>query len=232
MLEITWNTYVFRRDLRWFGCAFSYEKGAYLWKETQELIQFCSDKWLQFVKTDDVVLDESFAVQQKNIKAQQRADKYRDRALNYENKAEHTVISQHERDFLVLAEPIKVGHYSEWRHRHLIKKSQRTMDKQMELYNKSNEAERKAEYRENKKFYTEDEKKAKKEKAMKIRKLAEDLRKKEYNVWGVYVWRHTSGTIQKINNKTVILVSGWKRDIAYSKDFDDYIKRVRLEHKI
>lgn len=50
------------------------------------------------------------------------------------------------KDFLVLAEPIKIGHHSEKRHRALIERNHARMDKSMELQKKANQHQSKAEY--------------------------------------------------------------------------------------
>ena len=54
------------------------------------------------------------------------------------------------RDFLALAEPIKVGHHSEKRHRALIERNHRRMDKSMELKEKAQQHQYKSEYWESK----------------------------------------------------------------------------------
>lgn len=205
----------------------------YISHHNEEIIDFCIKHDLKFENYDrDIVLDEKWEVEQQNIRAKRKAEKYQTRAETLEVKAEQTTISQHESDFLSLWEPIKVWHHSEGRHRRLLERTRRTMDKQHELYEKSSEAERKAKYRENKKFYTEDEKKQKKERAKKIRELAEQLRIKDHSVWWIYSWRHTGDKIiRKINAKTVCLEWWWKWEIAYSKDFDLYLKKARDEVK-
>lgn len=229
MLQVKWNTYPYRRELRWFWLVFSYEEKAYVWnKDSEELIQFCKDKWLVLIYFDEAIeLDEAYIVKQKNIKAQQKAEKYKARAVGLEQQAEATTISQHERDFLVLWEPIKVGHHSESRHRKLIERSRRKMDKQHELYEKSSEAEGKADYRANKKFYTEDEKKQRKERAKQIREKAEEMWREKHHIGEEYVGWHTSWIIRKINKKTVNLVWWWMREIAYAKDFDLFLKQAQ-----
>lgn len=232
MLQITWNTYPFKRELYKSGCRFDYEKKAYIWPDTNEIRVFCENRKLEITEIADIDIWEEFEVQQQNLRAEKRAEKYRKRAENYNEKADQTDISQQERDFLLLWEPIKVGHHSERRHRKLIEKSNRTMDKKMEFYNKSEEAEWKAEYRENRKFYTKAEKEERKNRAKTIRTLAEKLRISEHKIWDTYLGWHTTWTIEKINNKTVRLVNWGMRDIAYSQDRDSYVKRVREEHKI
>lgn len=54
--------------------------------------------------------------------------------------------SQEWRDFLALAEPIKVWHHSEKKHRALIERNSKRMDKSMELNNKASEQLDRAEY--------------------------------------------------------------------------------------
>ena len=72
--------------------------------------------------------------------------KRREWAESQENKStKYFEASQEGRDFLVLAEPIKIGHHSEKRHRALIERNSKRMDKCLEHYKKSEEHEVKAE---------------------------------------------------------------------------------------
>lgn len=228
MLKITWNTYLLRRELWVLGCKFSYEEKAWLSNHNEEIIDFCIKNNLQFDNYEkEIELWEAFEIQQKNIRAVQRAERYRERAWFLEQKAENTTIPQHERDFLSLAEPVKIWHHSEWRHRRLLERSRRKMDKQHELYEKSNEAEKKADYRANKKFYTEEEKTQKKQRAKQWREKAEQLRIENHKIGDMYDWRHCSGIIKKINAKSVILETWSKLDIWYAKDFGQYLQKAK-----
>lgn len=79
--------------------------------------------------------------------AKKRAEKYFNAALNSENKStEYYKKSNKDSDFLSLAEPIKVGHHSEKRHRKIIEQVNNNMGKCVELSNKAKEQESKSEY--------------------------------------------------------------------------------------
>jgi len=227
MLKITWNTYPYRRDLRWLWCSFDYEQKAYIWKETEILCYFIADHWLQSCEIDDIELWEEFEVKQKNIRAGQRAEKYRNKASKFNKKAWESELSKHESDFLSLAEPVKIWHHSEWRHRKLLEKSRKKMDKKIENWNKADEMNDKAEYWEDQKYFTKAEKQAKKERLKLVRDKAEEIRRNYYKVWDEYKWWHTSWRIIKINKKTVKLDWWSKREIAYSQDFDKYLKKAK-----
>jgi len=83
--------------------------------------------------------------------AERKAEKYSNASQNSISKSNERInAAQEGRDFLVLAEPIKVGHHSEKRHRALIERNNNRMDKAMEYYNKAEEQKRKAEYWESK----------------------------------------------------------------------------------
>ena len=83
--------------------------------------------------------------------AERKAEKYQNSSANHNKKSDqYYQASQEGKDFLSLAEPIKVGHHSEKRHRALIERNSNRMDKSMESYNKAQEAARKAEYWESK----------------------------------------------------------------------------------
>lgn len=237
MLKITWDTYPLRRHLAIYWAKFSYEDKCYLSNHNEEIIDFCIKHELKFENYDkDMVLDEKWEIEQKNLRAKQKAEKYINRAKNYETKWDNEQLWQYERDFLVLAEPVKIWHHSEWRHRKLLERSRRKMDKQHEFYKKSNELEWKAKYREKKVYKTKEDKEIKRE-LLKIKvNRALELRRNKYKVGDQYIWRHYNWFIEKINNKSVIIKvnnSWWslKININYSKDFDLYLKMANDEIK-
>lgn len=79
--------------------------------------------------------------------AQRKAEKYSNSAANHRTKSnEYCNAAQEGRDFLVLGEPIKVGHHSEKRHRALLERNWNRMGKSVELAEKAKIAEQKAEY--------------------------------------------------------------------------------------
>lgn len=83
--------------------------------------------------------------------AQHKAERYSNSAQNNMAKSEERLkASQEGRDFLVLGEPIKVGHHSEKRHRALIERNWNRMEKSVELAEKAQLAESKAGYWANK----------------------------------------------------------------------------------
>lgn len=79
--------------------------------------------------------------------AERKAEKYNNSALkNIAKSNEKWEQSQEGKDFLSLAEPIKIGHSSEKRHRALIERNRNRMAKAVEFENKAKEQQRKAEY--------------------------------------------------------------------------------------
>ncbi len=83
--------------------------------------------------------------------AERKAEKYNNSALkNIAKSNEKWEQSQEGKDFLSLAEPIKIGHSSEKRHRALIERNRNRMAKAVEFENKAKEQIAKAEYWENK----------------------------------------------------------------------------------
>lgn len=70
--------------------------------------------------------------------AQQKAERYQGYADNAMNRSEHYCEAANEgREFLSLGEPIKIGHHSEKRHRALIERNARRMDKSVEEIRKA-----------------------------------------------------------------------------------------------
>lgn len=79
--------------------------------------------------------------------AQRKAEKYSNSAANHRTKSnEYCNAAQEGRDFLVLGEPIKIGHHSEKRHRALLERNWNRMGKSVEFAEKAKEAEQKAKY--------------------------------------------------------------------------------------
>lgn len=79
--------------------------------------------------------------------AKKRAAKYENAALRSDSKStEYWQKSNKDKDFLSLAEPIKVGHHSEKRHRRIIEQAQNNMRKSVEFADKVEEQKSKAEY--------------------------------------------------------------------------------------
>lgn len=79
--------------------------------------------------------------------AQKRLEKLEGYAANADAKSNQAWEASHEgRDFLSLGEPIKVGHHSENRHRALIERNHRRMDKSVELSDKAEQYRQRAEY--------------------------------------------------------------------------------------
>ena len=79
--------------------------------------------------------------------AKRKAEKYETLADNREAKSnEWYQKSQEGRDFLVLAEPIKIGHHSEHRHRALIERNHNRMGNSVKEAEKAKEYQAKADY--------------------------------------------------------------------------------------
>jgi hypothetical protein len=83
--------------------------------------------------------------------AERKAEKYNNASSNSTKRSnEYFNAAQEGREFLILGEPIKVGHHSEKRHRALIERNNNRMEKMLEYSNKAAEQQRKAEYWESK----------------------------------------------------------------------------------
>jgi hypothetical protein len=83
--------------------------------------------------------------------ARKKAERYQKWAGARENKStEYYEASQEGKDFLALAEPIKIGHHSEKRHRALIERNYNRMAKSVENTKIAEQHESKAEYWESK----------------------------------------------------------------------------------
>ena len=83
--------------------------------------------------------------------AENKADKLNNCAINRENKSNEYVEASNEgREFLKMAEPIHVGHHSEKRHRALLERNQKRVERAIAEDKKAEEYKNRAEYWENK----------------------------------------------------------------------------------
>lgn len=83
--------------------------------------------------------------------AKNRAEKLQRAASNAENKSnKYWEAADEGKEFLSLAEPIKIGHHSEKSHRALIERNHRRMDKSVELSKEADKYKLRAEYWESK----------------------------------------------------------------------------------
>ena len=91
--------------------------------------------WYSIVKVEDQTY------------AERKAERYHNSTVNHMKKSNAYYEASNEgREFLSLGEPIKIGHHSEKRHRALIERNNRRMDKCVEFAGKAGAAESKAEY--------------------------------------------------------------------------------------
>ena len=80
-------------------------------------------------------------------RAKRKAERYNDWADSAQKKSDMFREASNEgKEFLVMAEPIKVGHHSEKRHRALIERNWERMGRSVEYADKAREHESKAEY--------------------------------------------------------------------------------------
>ena len=91
-----------------------------------------------------IVRADGYNVQER---AKAKAEKFQNWANSAQQKSnQYFEASQEGKDFLSLAEPIKIGHHSEKRHRALIERNWNRIGKSVEYSNKSDEHEQKAQY--------------------------------------------------------------------------------------
>lgn len=127
-------------------CEEEYNKGDIIVLETKygkevecEVYNFLSSK-------DNLFFYSIVKIEEMNY-AERKAEKYNNAANNSIKKSNESYeAAQESREFLSLAEPIKIGHHSEKRHRALIERNANRMDKCIEHANKAEEQQRKAEY--------------------------------------------------------------------------------------
>ena len=131
-------------------CEEEYEKGDIIQLETQYGKEVNCEVYNLIANANGKYFYSIVKIEEQTY-AERKAEKYSNASSNNINKSnERMNASQEGREFLSLGEPIKVGHHSEHRHRALIERNNKRMDKSMEYYNKAEEQKRKAEYWERK----------------------------------------------------------------------------------
>jgi len=91
-----------------------------------------------------IVREDGYNVQER---AKRKAERLQGAAINADKKSDsYWKASQEGKDFLSLAEPIKIGHHSEKRHRALIERNGKRMDKCVQFSKQSEEYEQRAKY--------------------------------------------------------------------------------------
>lgn len=80
-------------------------------------------------------------------RAKRKAEKHNDWSVNAEKRGmQHYEASQEGKDFLILAEPIKIGHHSEKRHRALIERNRKRMNNYISELKKAETHSKRAKY--------------------------------------------------------------------------------------
>jgi preprotein translocase subunit YajC len=131
---ITGKTYPLRRELRAAGCLFDRNEMGYI------VAASGADKALSIAKANGLEIADYTATAEQLTPAtgerlrairQDKQGRRRQRLIARAEAAERRAekhrnrVSPHERDFLSLMEPIKIGHHSEGRHRRLVEKAQK-----------------------------------------------------------------------------------------------------------
>lgn len=131
-------------------CEGEYEKGEIIQLETKHGKEVDCEVHNLVAKNSDKYFYSIVRIEELSY-AQRKAERYNNSSENHAKKSnDYLNKSQEGREFLSLGEPIKVGHYSEKRHRALIERNWNRMGKSVEYAEKAEESRRKAEYWENK----------------------------------------------------------------------------------
>lgn len=131
-------------------CERQYNKGDIIQLETKYGKEVCCTVY-NFLFSNGGFYYYSIVRNEEKSYAERKAEKYNTAASNFDNKSDNYYNASHESaEFLSLGEPIKVGHHSEKRHRALLERNAKRMDKCLEFSKKAEESKRRAEYWESK----------------------------------------------------------------------------------
>lgn len=131
-------------------CEEEHEKGEIIYLETKNGKEVECEVYNLILEKEGKYFYSILRTEDKSY-AERKAEKYSNAANgNIEKSNEKWRASEEGKEFLSLAEPIKVGHHSEKRHRALIDRNWKRTEKAIEFENKAEEQKRKAEYWEGK----------------------------------------------------------------------------------
>lgn len=131
-------------------CDEEYEKGDIIQLETKYGKEVDCEVYNLVLKKDDKYFYSIVRTDEQSY-AERKAERYNNAALKNQVKSNDKWRAAEEgKDFLVLGEPIKVGHHSEKRHHALIERNWKRCEKAVELADKAAEQKSKAEYWETK----------------------------------------------------------------------------------
>lgn len=206
MYLITWKTYILRRQIKSFWYKWSWDDKGWIWNDYPEKLDlFITENNLLIEEIENKELSELTKLDYDIVYAKKRLEKWWNKQEKKENEANTTKMSEQERDFLILWEPIKVWHHSERRHRKVIEKLNRDFERRWLAYKEAELAEDKKEYWEEelkrleaKKNWTWLNAKERKEKAI-------EIIKSKIKIWDKCFYNRTECIIEKINKNTVKL---------------------------
>ncbi|ASY64466.1 hypothetical protein SJ05684_c30420 [Sinorhizobium sojae CCBAU 05684] len=152
---ITGDTYTHRRVLRTNGAIFDYSEKAYIIaaNKAEAVTAYALEQGLivEPYEAREEQITEAAGERLREIR-QARKDRYRERLLKQAEAADkrahkaHGRIGDHERDFLRLGEPVKIGHHSERRHRALIDRFNKAFETEMTERTEANKLRQKAKW--------------------------------------------------------------------------------------
>lgn len=151
---ITGNTYPHRRELRSAGAIFDYDEKGYVAGSDNEAVKKAAEAAgldIEDYEASEEQLSPATGERLRDLR-QDKIDRKRARLYAQAEAAERrgdkasNRISDGERSFLSLGEPIKIGHHSEGRHRKLIERVQKSSRDAAMEYKKAEELRRKADY--------------------------------------------------------------------------------------
>lgn len=206
MKLITGETYIIRRQIKSFWYKWDWENKGWIWNNiSDELQKLINDNNLSIEDIEDKELPELTKLDYDIAYVKKRLEKWEVKQEKKEIESQTTRMSEQERWFLRLWEPIKIWHHSEKRHRKLCEKMDRDWERRWLAYKEAEEAENKKKYWEEelkileaKKNWTWLNAKEKKQKTI-------DLIKSKINVWDKCFYNRTECIIEKINKNTVKL---------------------------
>jgi len=219
---ITWNTYMIRRDLKTFWYKLDKDNDWWVWNILNEDIEkIIKDNDLFLEEIEDKELPKLSKLDYNILYAKKRLTKWDNKYLKNITEAETTRMSEGEREFLSLWEPIKIGHHSEKRHRKLYDKIDRDFERRWQAYKEAEDAEDKKEYWEEKLKMLEAQKKGTWKNAKQRKEERIEFIKSKIKVWDKILYNRVECIILKINKKTIFTDN-------YSFNIDiDYIDLIK-----
>lgn len=203
MYLITWETYLLRREIKSLWYKWSKDDNWWIWtnKNIKEILNNNSKVYMEEIENKE--LPEMTKLDYEIAYAKKRLEKWENKQEKKELESQTTSLSQVERDFLRLWEPVKIWHHSQRRHEKLLEKVNKDWERRWQAHKEAEEAEDKKEYWEEKLKELEAKKNWTWKNAKQTKQEKIEYIKSNIKVWDKVMYMRQICKVLKINKNTI-----------------------------